>query len=104
MDLTDKQWALIEPLFEAKRRADGRGRLWRDPRDVLNGVLCIAAPAKSRRKMGGRSATADAGGRLNGSSPGSTTIGASSFVGSGTPTNFLAMLHLASALILLKQL
>jgi len=41
MDLTDKQWALIEPLFETKRRADGRGRPWRDPRDVLNGVLCV---------------------------------------------------------------
>ena len=41
MDLTDTQWALIEPLFEAKRRADGRGRPWRDPRDVLNGVLWV---------------------------------------------------------------
>lgn len=41
MDLTDKQWALIEPLFETKRRADGRGRPWRDPRDVLNGVLWV---------------------------------------------------------------
>ena len=48
MDLTDKQWALIEPLFETKRRADGRGRPWRDPRDVLNGVLWVSSPlAKS---------------------------------------------------------
>jgi hypothetical protein len=39
MDLTDKQRALIEPLFETKRRADGRGRPWRDSRGVLNGVL-----------------------------------------------------------------
>jgi transposase len=41
MDLTDKQWAIIEPLFEPKRRKDGRGRPWRDPRDVLNGVLWV---------------------------------------------------------------
>jgi transposase len=41
MDLTDQQWALLEPLFEPKRRSDGRGRPWRDPRDVLNGVLWV---------------------------------------------------------------
>src|SRR5579863_1919689 len=41
MDLTDKQWAIIEPLFRPKRRADGRGRPWRDARQVLNGVLWI---------------------------------------------------------------
>src|SRR5919112_4911758 len=32
MDLTDQQWAIIEPLFEEKRRPDGRGRPWRDAR------------------------------------------------------------------------
>ena len=42
MDLTDKQWDLIEPLFEwPTRRADGRGRPPRDARDVLNGVLWV---------------------------------------------------------------
>jgi transposase len=41
MDLTDKQWEVIEPLFEPQRRKDGRGRPWRDPRDVLNGVLWV---------------------------------------------------------------
>jgi transposase len=41
MDLTDQQWAIIEPLFEEKRRADGRGRPWREARDVLNGVLWV---------------------------------------------------------------
>jgi len=49
MDLTDQQCALIEPLFETKRRADGRGRPWRDKRDVLNGVpwvLRTGAPWK----------------------------------------------------------
>jgi transposase len=30
MDLTDQQWTIIEPLFEEKRRSDGRGRPWRD--------------------------------------------------------------------------
>jgi hypothetical protein len=27
MDLHGQQWTIIEPLFEAKRRPDGRGRL-----------------------------------------------------------------------------
>src|SRR6476646_5339840 len=44
MDLTDKQWAIIEPLFEPTRRADGRGRPWRDARAVLNGVLWVLRP------------------------------------------------------------
>jgi len=49
MDLTDKQWEMIEPLFEPTRGKDGRGRPWRDPRDVLNGVLWVlrtGAPCK----------------------------------------------------------
>jgi transposase len=41
MDLTDKQWAVLEPFFRPKTRADGRGRPWRDARDVLNGVLWV---------------------------------------------------------------
>ena len=41
-DLTDRQWALLAPLLpKPQRRRDGRGRPWRDPRDVLNGVLWI---------------------------------------------------------------
>src|SRR5690349_18490622 len=39
MDLTDAQWALLEPSFRPKRREDGRGRPWRDTRAVLNGVF-----------------------------------------------------------------
>lgn len=39
-ELTDEQWAVIEPLIPTlPRRADRRGRPWRDTRDVLNGVL-----------------------------------------------------------------
>jgi len=41
MDLTDKQWAVLEPLFRPRRRPDGRGRPWADPRAVLNGILWI---------------------------------------------------------------
>jgi transposase len=39
---TDEQRDLLEPLIpEPPRREDGRGRPWRDPRDVLNGILRI---------------------------------------------------------------
>ncbi|HEX9692961.1 MAG TPA: IS5 family transposase [Gemmatimonadales bacterium] len=42
MDLTEKQWALLKPLLPTPRvRKDRRGRPWRDPRDVLNGILWI---------------------------------------------------------------
>ena len=42
MDLTDEQWAIVEPLIgEMPRRADGRGRPWRSSREVLNGILWI---------------------------------------------------------------
>jgi transposase len=42
VDLTDAQWAVLAPLLPKPRvRADGRGRPWRDPRDVLNGILWV---------------------------------------------------------------
>ncbi len=42
MDLTDEQWEVLEPLIPVPpRRADGKGRPWRDPRDVLNGILWV---------------------------------------------------------------
>ena len=41
-ELTDEQWAVISPLIpENPRREDGRGRPWRDNREVLNGILWI---------------------------------------------------------------
>src|SRR5690349_15840805 len=41
-ELTDEQWAIIGPLIpEPPRREDGRGRPWRDTREVMNGVLWI---------------------------------------------------------------
>ena len=42
MNLTDEQWEIVEPLIpDPPRRADGKGRPWRDPRDVLNSILWI---------------------------------------------------------------
>ena len=41
MDITDAQWAMLEPLFRPQRRADGRGRPWQDTRAVLNGVFWV---------------------------------------------------------------
>src|SRR5438874_1718932 len=42
MDLTDTQWQILAPLLPRPRlRRDKRGRPWRDPRDVLNGILWI---------------------------------------------------------------
>jgi len=41
-ELTDEQWAIIGPLIpEPPRRDDGRGRPWKDTREVMNGVLWI---------------------------------------------------------------
>lgn len=42
MDLTEPQWQILEPLLPKPRvREDGRGRPWRDPRDVLNAILWV---------------------------------------------------------------
>jgi transposase len=42
VDLADQQWAAVEHLLPLPEvREDGRGRPWRDPRDVLNGILWI---------------------------------------------------------------
>jgi len=41
-DLNDDQWRVIGPLIpEPKRRADRRGRPWKNNREVLNGVLYV---------------------------------------------------------------
>ena len=40
--LADDQWAAVEPLLPPlPRRADDRGRPWRDSREVLNGILWV---------------------------------------------------------------
>ena len=42
MDITEPQWQLLSPLLPVPPvRDDGRGRPWRDPRDVLNGILWV---------------------------------------------------------------
>ena len=44
MDLTDEQWNAIKrhvPGRERRRTTAKGGRPWRDPRDVLNGVLWV---------------------------------------------------------------
>ena len=41
-DLTDDQWATFHVLIpEPPRRKDGRGRPWKAPRTVLNGILWV---------------------------------------------------------------
>lgn len=41
-DLSERQWQLLAPLLpKPKGRRDQRGRPWRDPRDVLNGILWV---------------------------------------------------------------
>jgi len=41
-ELTDEQWVIIAPLIpEPPRREDGRGRPWKDSREVMNGILWV---------------------------------------------------------------
>jgi putative transposase len=41
-DLTDAQWALVEPMLTRPRRSDGRGRPREvDVREVLNAILYV---------------------------------------------------------------
>src|ERR1700719_2451065 len=54
MDLTDPQWAFLEPLFRPKRRKDGRGRPWQDTRAVMNGVLWVLRTGAPWHDLPGR--------------------------------------------------
>jgi hypothetical protein len=41
-DLTDTQWAILDPLIpEPPRRKDRRGRPWKSRRSVLSGILWV---------------------------------------------------------------
>lgn len=58
MDLTDEQWAVVEPLLpKPVKRTDGKGKPRVDDRAILNGILWVMrtgllliAPHKSHRK------------------------------------------------------
>jgi transposase len=55
MDLTDEQWAVLEPLLpELPVRADKRGRPWKPNREVLNGVLWVMRTGAPWKDMPGR--------------------------------------------------
>jgi transposase len=42
MDLTNEQWAVVEPLLpKPKKRTDGKGRPRIDDRTILNGILWV---------------------------------------------------------------
>ena len=48
MDLTDAQGAVVEPLIpKPRRRKGGRGRPWRNPREVLSGILWVLRTAST---------------------------------------------------------
>jgi transposase len=55
MNLADEQWEVLEPLIpELSWRADGRGRPWRDSREVLNGILWVLRTGAPWRDLPGR--------------------------------------------------
>jgi transposase len=52
MKLTDVQWELIRPhLPKLPRRPDGKGRPWRDSREVLEGILWILKTGASWKDL-----------------------------------------------------
>jgi len=50
-DLTDEQWAVVEPVLRPLRRADKRGRPWHDTRAVLHGVLWVLGTGAQWREL-----------------------------------------------------
>ena len=48
MDLTDEQWAVLEPLLPEEERisARKRGRPWRNPRKALKASCGCCAPVR----------------------------------------------------------
>ena len=54
-ELTDEQWAVIEPhLPEPPVREDGRGRPWRENREVMDGILWILRSGARWKDLPGR--------------------------------------------------
>jgi transposase len=57
MDLTDDQWSIVReyiPEPEQLRTSEKGGRPWRDPRDVLNGILWILRTGAQWSEMPGK--------------------------------------------------
>jgi transposase len=54
-DVTDQQWEVLHALIpDPERRKDGRGRPWRNRRDVLNGVLYVLRTGVAWADLPGR--------------------------------------------------
>jgi transposase len=50
VELARRQWeAVREFIPDSLRRADGRGRLWRDSREVLEGIVWVLRSGRAGR-------------------------------------------------------
>jgi len=50
-EVSNEEWAVLEPLLRFRQRADGRGRPPQDTRAVLNGVLWILRTGAQWREL-----------------------------------------------------
>src|SRR5579875_2743218 len=50
-ELTEEQWAVVEPVLRPGRREDNRGRPWHDTRAVLHGVLWVLGTGAQWREL-----------------------------------------------------
>jgi transposase len=50
-ELTDEQWAVMEPVLRPHRREDNRGRPWHETRAVLNGVFWVLGTGAQWREL-----------------------------------------------------
>src|ERR1039458_10558029 len=50
-DVSNEEWAVLEPQLRFERRADGRGRPPKDTRAVLNGVLWVLRTGAQWREL-----------------------------------------------------
>lgn len=55
MDLTEDQWRIIEVLLPPEQvQQEGKGRPWKDPRDVLQGILWVLRTGAPWKDIPGR--------------------------------------------------